>query len=140
MLRYNQALNLVKIKMNAQFGIMNNLTESVSLIGRVTRSLTASLRKLDNKLGDLQHFTTMQATFSSYYFSLSSFVSRVMRLVDDLVLASHGTVLPSLIPSDALTAVLIRIKINSEFSPLFPMIDLILVLSICKIFCEFSTI
>ncbi|ROT72162.1 hypothetical protein C7M84_009467 [Penaeus vannamei] len=134
---YERALSSVAGKFKATFGAIHTISDTVNSLNNVTRQLSIYTDTNAQLIAREQHFTLLLAHVSLYQSRVRLFVDHLNTLTHDLILAVHGSVMPSLIPPSTLDSFIRRISaetrvhsfplpLNGSFYGLSPDHDVIL--------------
>jgi len=131
---YERALSSVAGKFKATFGAIHTISDTVNSLNNVTRQLSIYTDTNAQLIAREQHFTLLLAHVSLYQSRVRLFVDHLNTLTHDLILAVHGSVMPSLIPPSTLDSFIRRISAETRFTPLFSMANATLLYSLLESF------
>ena len=116
---YQKAIDTISVNIHTSFEALHNITDTVNILITATNSLKTTMEKYRETTQKFETIVLYYAQISNYKSFLQDTIHKLTSLKDDIILAVHGTVLPSLFPPKALQAVIYRIQTESEFRPLF---------------------
>ncbi|XP_037803585.1 uncharacterized protein LOC119598009 [Penaeus monodon] len=126
---YESHLGSVVSKVKVTFDAIHSITNTVNSLNNITRNLAIYTDSNAQRIASEQHFSILLAHISLYQSRVRLFVDHLHTLVHDLILAVHGTVMPSLIPPTALATFVDRISTTTPYRPLFSLTNITLLYS-----------
>ena len=120
----NGAINSVIHTVSTALESFKDINDKLSVLSKTSNIISTSLGILSNETDQLKHFTLLAVSLSLFNTQVHQLERHLSALTEGLVLASHGEIIPSLLPERELQRILWLFTSDSSRQALFPLSDI----------------